>query len=217
MGSKMSIPFNKNEADQIHCLQACLKSILEYFEPDGDWGFDKLDKLTGFREGMLTWPMKGHLEIAKMGYDTVVFDSMDFAYFAARPHECMVELYGEASADLYQKKSDIPQAVIDARNLVEQSNADLRTDLPNRQNLEALLEDGYLCICHVDQAIIRGSEDQGDHFILVFDADQSGVTAHNPGPPPEADQKLSWKIFETAWASPTDGSKTIWAIKPKNA
>ena len=41
-----NVPFFPNTADNTHCLQAVLKMILKYFEPQKDYSFEELNILS---------------------------------------------------------------------------------------------------------------------------------------------------------------------------
>ncbi len=41
-----NVPFFANP-DDTHCFQACIKMMFAYFEPEKEFSFDYLDKLSG--------------------------------------------------------------------------------------------------------------------------------------------------------------------------
>lgn len=210
---RSDIPFNENLADARHCLQAALKSALEAIPPYRRLSFADLDRLTGFREGKMTWPMRTYYELGKLGYGIQIYDSMDFECFAQDPNDYMDRNFGVTVADFYRANSDVDEAVESTRLLLDQRNVRLERTTPNLNTLAKLLDCGYLCICHIDQNQLVGDEGQGDHSVLVFGLDGEHVHCHNPGPPPERNQKIERLEFERIWEYPTIEAKTIIAIK----
>ncbi|CAM3738864.1 hypothetical protein [Litorimonas haliclonae] len=206
------IPFFENGTDNVRCMPACVRSAVSHLLPEEKWSGERVEKLVGFQPSKMTWPMKSYLELSKLGLDVVVYDPMDFERFATSPKEYMTEAFGEDLTKLYYEKSDVEGAVKDTKNLLE-SDVKLNIVVPDYSNLKQLHSDGYLSICHIDQNQLIGLDTPGDHSILVFDVTDNGVTAHNPGPPPTANQYIERDFFNYLWSYPTDEVKTILALK----
>lgn len=197
-----AIPYHANPSDS-HCSQACLRMGYEYFNPDKEWSWEELDDLTGHVEGLLTWNMKGYIETAKMGYDVVVYDPLDYVEFVKRPKEYISEKFNPAYAEENFRLSDITRAVADAKDLLATKGLNIYPRSYELDEYRNLLDSGYLVTTWVDGAILYGWTNRcWPHSILVFGYDENGIVAHDPGGEDVANQKpnrhIAWDVFETA-------------------
>ena len=61
------VPFCANTSDNLHCYQAVIKMILDYFLPNKKYSWKEIEKITGLRKGFWTWPLKAAIELKKIG------------------------------------------------------------------------------------------------------------------------------------------------------
>lgn len=197
-----NIPYHANPSDS-HCSQACLRMGYEYFNPEKSWAWQELDELTGHKEGLTTWNMKAYIETAKMGYDVVVYDPLDYAEFVKRPKEYITEKFSPAYAEETFRLSDMEQAVADAKELLATQGLNLHARSYNLDEYKKLLDDGYLVATWVDGAVVYGKANKcWPHFILTHGYDDKGIIAHDPGGEDLINQQpnrhIAWDIFEKA-------------------
>lgn len=207
------IPFIKNLPGDRHCWQASLGSALGYFKPEKVYTMATLEELTGFEEGKLTWPIKTYLKLAEMGFDTVVYEPMNLHEFVKSPLEYLKKDVGESAAKFYWENSNVPGAVEDAKALLSRPDVKINSQVPTLADLRHLIEKNYRCICMIDQNQLTGEEGHGDHAVLAIDINETHVTVHNSGPPPEAFQKIPLQKFDEVWTYPAESSKALLAIK----
>ena len=105
---KLSVPFYANP-DGVHCLQACLKMVLKYFDPDKDYTWKELDKISAKKENKWTWPTATLLFLIKNGYQVEVVEDYDYQKFVEMGTAYQIEKYGKKVANEQIKNSDINQ------------------------------------------------------------------------------------------------------------
>lgn len=210
----MQVPFFANLDDNIHCMQMCLRSALAATGSRELMSVEEIDGITGFQKGKLTWPMRAYISVANRGRRVRVYDPTDFVRLAEDPEKYLFEEMGEETAKYIIAESDIAAAASDARTLLENKNIQLHCDIPSEADLVRAINDTFLCICHVNQKMIRNEDGYEAHSVLVlrFDSESSEFIVHNPGPPPVACQRLGRELFLQAWASPSANLKTLFAI-----
>ena len=73
----LKVPFYSNTPDEMHCYQASLRMILNYFLPEKDYSWEELEKITAKVEGLWTWQYAGTLWMQKQGFEIKNIDPMD--------------------------------------------------------------------------------------------------------------------------------------------
>lgn len=199
---KTDIPFYANPSDT-HCCQATMRMGFEYFDPERKWTWDALDELTGHVEGLLTWNMRLYCEVAKLGFDTVIFDPMDFEALVENPDAYIRDAFSPEYAEETISLSDMDRAVQDARDLLAADGVDLHARSYQLDEYKALLDDGYVCATWVDSAVyMKMDKECWPHFILVYGYDANGIWAHDPGGADTGGQMpqrfIDWDMFEKA-------------------
>ena len=76
------VPFFPNTTDDTHCLQAVLKMVLKYFQPEKNFSFDELDVLSDKVPGKWTWATRALINLHKMGYKLVNMEDFDYQSFS---------------------------------------------------------------------------------------------------------------------------------------
>lgn len=199
---KPDIPYYSNPTDT-HCAQATLRMGYEYFNPEKIWSWEELDELTGHVPGLTTWNMKGYIGTKKLGYDVIVYDSMDYNAFVLDPHEYISKKFNPAYAEETFRLSNMEQAVADAKALLKMKNFPLYSRSYTLDEFRALLDQGYVCATWVDGAIVYNNADKcWPHFILVHSYDKTGIYAHDPGGTVSGgmmkNRHIPWDLFEKA-------------------
>ncbi len=205
------VPFFPNTADNLHCYQACLKMVLKYFLPQKDFSFDTLDELTGQKEGLWTWPIRGLISLINMGFDIRTIQDFDVQEFIIRGLEYISDKHGPLIAREQNIHGDVEQARRDFReNIHRISNT---TKIPTFIDLRQLLNDGYLVICNVNAKAMQHEEGYEGHFVCVYNVDSSCIFLHDPGLPFHESVQLTFDEFERVWAYPDAQAKNIMAFK----
>lgn len=175
----------------------------EYFEPERTWSWEELDELTGHVEGVPTWNMKAYMETVRLGYDTVIYDPLDYAQFVKAPKEYIRNKFSHSYAEETFRSSDMDRAVRDSLELLGMEGLPLYGRSYELSEYKHLLDSGYLALTWVDSAVVCGVEGEcWPHFILAYAYDDKGIYAHDPGgDDPEGqmpDRFIDWDTFEAA-------------------
>ncbi len=177
-----NVPFYKSPTDT-HCAQAAIRMGYEFFEPNKTWTWNELDELSGHREGVVTWNMRLYVETAKMGYDTIIYDPLDYQQILEDFESYNYEKFSPEHAKLNIEMSDVPQVMADAKLLIDNlDKLKLHQGSYSTEEYKALLDQGYLIYTWVDQCMYVDSK-RGfwPHSILVYGYNDEGVMAHDPG------------------------------------
>jgi hypothetical protein len=199
---KQDIPYYANPSDN-HCSQACLRMAFEYFNPDKKWSWQEMDSLTGHKPGLMSWNMKAYYETFRLGYDVVIYDPVDFVEFVKDPVNYFRAKFSPAYAEEVFGQTDIPQAVIDAKELLKEKDISLHSRSYELNEFQDLLAHDYLCATWVDMAVTNQVEGEcWPHFILAYGYDDRGIWVHDPGGSKERShmphRHISWSLFEKA-------------------
>lgn len=205
------VPFYGNTPDDTHCFQAALKMILKYFQADKDYSWEELEKISAKVEGLWTWPYAGMLWLHDNGFEVKSISAMDSERFANEGYDYLVEFFGEERAEANRKHSDLEQERRLARLFVEKDIKDAR--IPDANDIKRYLEEGYLVKCTVNSRVFRDKEGYVGHAIIVKGYDDEGFIIHDPGLPPIENRKISYDLFEKAWAYPTERSRNLTAVR----
>lgn len=207
------IPFFSNTGDGTHCWQAVLRMVLSYFEPECDFSYEELDRISAKQEGKWTWPTASMLWLHKRGYDLKLIEDFDFADFAQRGEAYVLDRCGEEVGKIQIEQSNIPQELGFAREFSELSPNPLEVRIPNFEDLKALKEEGYLSICNLNASLLYQQPGYSAHFVLVCDLDENDLILHDPGMPPRPFVRIKREVFERAWAFPSEREKNLLALK----
>lgn len=205
------VPFYSNTPDDTHCFQAALKMVLKYFQPEKDYSFEELDKVTAKVEGMWTWPYAGLIWLAENGFEVKSISLMDRMRFANEGYEYLVEFYGTEKADANRKHSDLEQEQRLARLFEEKKMSETR--LCDMDDIKRFLDEGYLVKCTVNARTFGNKGGYAGHAVIVKGYDADGFIIHDPGLPPIENRKVPYDLFEKAWAYPDERSRNITAIR----
>lgn len=205
------VPFFGNTSDNTHCFQASLKMALAYFEPDLVCSWLELDAWTGKLPEMWTWPMQGVLWLHSRGYEVLVIETFDYALFAEKGQEYLVEEFGVEVALAQKEHSDIPREQSCARPFIERISPEKR--VPSLEDVCQYLDQGFLQILNVNAEALDERSGYSGHSVLVIGYDERGLILHDPGLPPQPSRHVSYDVFTKAWAYPTNTAQNIVALR----
>lgn len=214
--SRMSIieyevPFFSNTPDDTHCFQAFLRMVLKYFEPEKDFTWRELDRLTAKRAGLWTWPLAGMMWMSDRGYEVVDVEEFDYGRFVEEREGYLLEFYGSEGGAEQIAHSDIDQEVAMAQRLLQSGL--VTKGLPTLEMVGGLLDEGYLAGCLVNSRRLNGKNGYVGHFVLVKGMGEEGLTLHDPGLPPAENRPVSFGEFEQAWAAPDEKAKNVMGFR----
>lgn len=206
-----SVPFYSNTPDDTHCFQAALKMAIEYFMSETNLSFEAMDKFTGKKENLWTWPMRGVINLAQMGFNIVDVDYFSLESFIENPESYLVKRYGQEVGEAQIKHSDLDAAVKDCEEYLKLGLHQER--IPDQEEIKKLIDEGYLVICNVNSQTLHNKKGYVGHFVVIFDYDAANFMLHDPGLPPIENLKVSFDQFKKGWEYPDERSANCLAIK----
>lgn len=207
----MKIPFFPNTGDGTHCWQAAMKMALAVFEPQTEFSYEELNKISGKQVGKWTWPTTTMLWLHERGYELILKSDFDYADFAKRGEKYLRERCGEEVARAQIANSDISRELEVAKKFAATKIPSRK--IPDLAELKKLLTEGYVIICNINAAVLHWQQGYSGHFVVVTEVSESTVTLHDPGLPPKPDFQVSTASFEAAWAYPELRDKNLLAIR----
>jgi hypothetical protein len=208
------LPFFANP-DATHCYQAALKMVLRRFRPDLDASFEELDRITGKVDGFGTWPFAGLTWLHEQGLVVTNVELMDNARFAAEGRDYLAQLAGREFAESLDRGLDLGAVQAQASAFVEKVRCEVR--MPTVDDIRSALEAGGLVICNVNSRALNGREGYLGHFVVAKGFAGQDLIVHDPGPPGEANRRVSFAAFERAWADPTPTVKWLAVVRAGEA
>ena len=207
----MNVPFFPNTGDGTHCWQAALKMALAFFEPEQEFSYAELDKISGKIPGKWTWPTTGILWFLDRGYEVILKSDFDYTEFAKRGDKYLQDRCGPEVAAAQIANSIVSLELTAAKKMAAAEIAD--RDLPTLADLQKYLADGYVIICNINAATLHWLSGYSGHFVVVTEVTDTMVTIHDPGLPPKPNFQVSVSSFEAAWAYPEARDKNVLAIR----
>lgn len=207
------VPFFANTADNTHCVQASLRMLLKYFEPDLEFSWEELERITAKVEGLATWKSAMWIWLYKRGYDLHVIEGFNAKRFIAEGGAYLRDEFGEEAADWQMKMSDIPQERRLYKELLDLVPIDNR--IPQISDVIHFLDRGYLVAAAINSCKLAKKSGYVGHAIVITGYDEGFLRLNNPGLPPNEGQIVSNEDFEAAWADPNDAAKEMFALKLK--
>lgn len=208
---KIDVPFFSNTADDTHCFQACLRMILNHYLPDETFSWKKLDKISGKKNGLWTWPMQGMLYLKQCGFEIINIEDFNYQEFSVRGKEYLINKYGIEVANAQEKYSDIKQEIRNAIIFQKEIKTELR--LPSLLDIQNYLTNKYLVLCNVNSKVLSNHSGYVGHFVLIIGYENQSFIIHDPGLPPLKNRSLSFNHLNKAWAYPNDAAKNLLAIR----
>ncbi len=209
-----NVPYFSNTSDDNHCVPASYKMILKYFLPDQDFSFDQIDQMLGKSDNGGAWAAQGHIWLADHGFDVQYWSLINWPQFISRGYDYLVEQFGREVAD-YQVANGGDFKLEQQRAAVALKKVNTLRREPQIADIIDFLNQGYLVRCLVNACKLNDEDGYIGHSVVVKGYDDDSLIIHNPGPPPLANQKVSFDDFTAAWAYPNASAKELDAIKLK--
>ena len=211
MQNYKEIPFYSNTPDDTHCFQASLKMVLKYFYPNEDYSWEELDKITAKVEGLWTWPTAGLIWLQEKGLEVKNIELFDYDKFIQKGGQYLVEQYGEEVGNEQTKHSDIKQEIELTKKFVK--IIDTEKKIPELDDIKQLLLKNYVIIVNVNAKALNDESGYVGHFVVIKGIDDDGFMLNDPGLPGRENHRVSFELFEKAWAYPNEKAKNIMAFK----
>lgn len=192
-----NIPFYGNTSDNTHCYQAVVKMILKYYFPDEEYSWQRLDTMTGKKEGLWTWPMMGWVSMAEKGLEVQYIGTFDYKKFVDDGEEYLIDRYGEEVGREQIAHSDIDYEREVSKRLI--SGFDQVNRIPDYNEIGERLRDGWLVLTNVNYYSLYGKSGYAGHFVLILEVGENYVLVHDPGLTHKPNEMISSDKFMNAW------------------
>ena len=203
LSTEPTVPFYKNP-DEDHCLQACLRMALGAVEPDRQYSWAELDRLSFKSPGSWTWPAGTILSLHDLGwYGSRLIDPLDYQRFSQEGEAYLSQYYADPEvAAAVIANTEISQEMGLAAELVEKGLFEQRE--PEIEDVISVLSKGGLAMAILNARQLQGKAGYEGHFVVLtsFDPGEETVTFHDPGINGENFQEraeLAIEAFEEAW------------------
>lgn len=184
---------------------------LKYFQPDREYTYDQLDEISKKEQGKWTWPTAAMLWLMENGFELRLIEEFDYAEFAKRGGDYLIDKCGHEVAQVQMENSDIEREQKVAEQFVEY--APLEHRIPKLDDIKRFLNDHWVVTCNVNSSILYDQPGYSGHFVVILDVDDEEVTIHDPGLPPSPNLSVDRRMFEKAWGYPTASDKNLLAIR----
>lgn len=208
-----NIPFFSNTPDNTHCFQATVKMLAKYYWPKEEYNWEQLDRLTAKAKDLWTWPMAGVLWLQSKGLEIIDIELFDYTRFVDEKENYLLSFFGEEAGNEQIKHSNIDQELGYAQEFQKRIN--IQNRIPDKRDIIRLLQNNYLLICCVNQMALNEKFGYSGHFVVIKGYNDTGLFMHDPGLPPFKNRKVSFSVFEKAWAYPDEKVKNILAFRSK--
>ena len=178
-----AIPFHGNH-NGLSCGQCVYKMILEYFYPEEEWSFSKMDKICDAVPGKYTWPYAPIVYLHDKGCDIEIFTMFDTHAFLKNPEEYLISELGEDLKNDHIEKSDMSAILHQAKMFQALSDKNTLKETHKfytPEDLRTLLDNGYLINTWVNSRKLNNLDGIMGHSILIHDYNDKGFYAHDPG------------------------------------
>ncbi len=209
--TEIRVPFYGNTEDNTHCFQAAVRMVLKFFKPEEEYSWEELERMTAKIEGQWTWPIAVMIWLSKNGFDVQDVELFDYQKFSIHGKVYLQDMFGLEIAEAQDKHTNLKQEQELSKELVTCVEVQMR--VPTVINLRNYLEEGYLLICNINAAKLDDVDGYLPHVVVVFGHENGTLLLHNPGLPPNENQRVSVDRFEKAWAYPEESGKNMLAVR----
>jgi hypothetical protein len=185
--------------------------VLKHFIPHENYDWETLDKLTGKKKNLWTWPLYAMARLTEKGFDVVNIEDFDYVRLSKEGEPYIIERFGKEVGTEQIKNSDISYETKNAEPFLKQCHFEQR--IPDLKDINKLLKNGYLLICNVNSCTLNDIEGYSGHFVVVYEIDNAHLTVHDPGLPPHESRKVDHNKFIMSWAYPSEREKNGIGIR----
>lgn len=205
-----NIPFYKNLDDDTHCIQAALKIVLGFYNPEKEYSFEELNKITAHVPGKWTWQYAMVDWLGSNGFLAVAIEDFDTEEFVEKGEEYLKKHWKEEVFATQKQFSNFSEERIYAKKALQNKNVSLPNKIAKFADLEKYYEEEYIVIASINPKVLDGEEGYASHVVVVTDLNDKEITFHDPGLPPVESRKVSREKFAEAMGESTS---SVIAIK----
>lgn len=209
----LQIPFYSNTKDDLHCVQASLKSALKFYFPKRNWSFLYLDRVTKHKKGKFTWNSAMLIFLARLGFEVIDIEDFDYRRFGEAGEKFLQHTWPKQVFALQKRYSDLRVEQQLAKKLVKTKGVNLGMRPATLKDVKKFFSDGYLIFCSINPYVLKHQKGYTSHMVLLTDVQKNRVVFHDPGLPPVKNRTVPPKLFFRAMCYPTKAYANLIAIK----
>ncbi len=162
----MNIPFTKNP--ELYCAQACMKMIIDYFDPNNNLDLERLAKLSYKRKDGGTNSVGIVLAFDNLGYKATLFTKK-------------LNIEHENSAKEYDEKYGISKNELNVLIKKAQRKKLVKVKLITFNDLKSLVKKQQGIITLIDFSKISKKNNYIGHYLVITNITNNSITFHQPG------------------------------------
>jgi len=209
----LDISFFSNTKDDLHCVQAVLKSVLKYYFPKENYSFKQLDEITAHKKGRWTWRNAMLLYLSNRGLEVIEMVDFDSKKFAKEGRAFLKRVWPKEVFEIQDQYSDFDQEQMLTKELLKEKRVKLEIRVPLLSDMRKLFKKDYLLMTSINPCVINHQDGYRSHFVLITDIGKDYVTYHDPGIPPMPHRKIPLKLFLKAMGYPKRCDAALYAIR----
>ncbi|MFH1830791.1 MAG: hypothetical protein ABH871_08475 [Pseudomonadota bacterium] len=206
----MNIPFFPNTGDGTHCFQAAMKMALAKLLPEREFSYEELDRISLKLPGRWTWPTAAMLWMIEKGLEVKLIEQFDYADFAKRGGEYLIERYGKEVGGAQIEHSDVEFERDISLRFSKIAPIELRPAY--LEDLQKEMARGAVVIVNLNACVLQDQEGYSGHFVVMCDIGDKEIRLHDPGFPPMPNVIVPVDRFIKAWAYPTACDRNLLSI-----
>jgi len=175
------MPFYSNRLDNLSCMLASIRSVLEYFTGK-QYSWKELEDIIGYKHGRAAWTVQVWTYLATHGFDIRMIEGFDYQRYMDE---------GETYLQTFLKPEELEWQLqhtnlLEIRPLLPEFTKHVTHERrsPGLRDIDEMLEDGRLVTVQLNLNTLNGTPGYNAHMIVVYDKDNSAYVAHDPGLPP---------------------------------
>lgn len=206
------IPFYENLKDDTHCVQAALKMVLGFFDPERVYTFAELNEITAHEEGKWTWQYAMSDWLGKNGFVVVAIEDFDTNAFVDDGEGYLEKHWTPEVYEIQKHYSNFSAEKTFAERALKNKNVTLTSRPATIDDVLDYFSQGYVVMVSINPNILNDGEGYASHVVVVTNIDEEHITFHDPGLPPIAFREVSITDFKSAMGAST---ASVIAIKKK--
>jgi hypothetical protein len=209
-----------NTDDTLHCTQAALVMALDALGHTAAMTMDEAEKVTGFREGVETWPYRMLAWLGENGYRVRHVDALDPVALMADPERTLRDSgLDDETLEYILGISDFHAENQAIRRCLESGNVEFLVRIPTMDELFDSMTEGWLPIVSLDAAVLveRPADGFEGHIVLATGREGEKIIVQDSGPPARWDWRVSPARLLEALRSPVDTSGTVSYVRRVHA
>ena len=175
---KLPFPFYSNDGDGNQCFQACIRSVLNYYELP-DKSLDELDALSGREPNGWTWSTQVVHALDELGVKNTLYTAGEISE-GLDVKNYLEELFGE-HAEKYIKLTNIESVQTSTQWVISNERYEKRT--VSKEEIREWLDEKQPVIALLDWNKVTDREGgyQG-HAVVITGYDENHFFVHHNGP-----------------------------------